>query len=269
MNIIGSPCKICSKATRKIFQAKILNKYDAFYVFCNHCGFLGVENAFWINEAYANPINEEDTGYVSRNLILARKTFLFLIKFFNKSDSFLDYAGGYGMFVRLMRDMGLNFYWDDKYTKNLFARGFEYEKSQPSVVTCFECFEHFLNPLEEIEKMLSISNNIFFSTSLYESYGKGEIPDMSWSYYGFSHGQHISFYSLKTLQYLADKYDLNLYSNGRDLHFLSRRKINRLKFRIVLRFGILPWDMLSRLILKSKTAEDSLSAAQKKDKNAE
>ncbi len=40
-------------------------------------------------------------------------------------DPFLDYAGGYGVFTRLMRDIGFDFYWHDPYTQNLFANGFE------------------------------------------------------------------------------------------------------------------------------------------------
>ena len=259
-------CKICGGKTKQIFQSRILNKYDVSYARCDNCWFLQVKNPFWLNEAYVDPINKEDTGYVSRNIILARKTFLFLISFFDKDGYFLDYAGGYGMFVRLMRDMGFNFYWEDKYTNPFFAQGFEYDQQKVSAITCFECFEHLPNPTEELEKMLSISKYIFFSTSLYDVNKGGEVPDVSWPYYGFSHGQHISFYSLKTLQYLADKYKLNLYSNGRDLHLFSERRINGWWFKIILRLGILPWDMLSRLISKGKTDEDSLSIAKNKHK---
>lgn len=267
MNIITLPCKICSGKTDQVFRSSVLGKYDVSYARCGHCGFLQAENPFWLHEAYVNPINKEDTGYVSRNIILARKSFLFLTTFFGRHDHFLDYAGGYGIFVRLMRDMGLDFYWEDKYTKNLFAQGFEYDRQEISAITCFECFEHFLDPIAEIGKMLEISKNIFFSTSLYDVNKNKGIPDLSWPYYGFSHGQHISFYSLKTLQYLADKYKLNLYSNGRDLHFFSDRKVGRLHFKIALKLGILPWDMLARTILKSRTSGDALSISENRYKD--
>jgi len=80
----------------------------------------------------------------------------------------LDYAGGYGVFVRLMRDIGFDFYWQDKYTENLFVRGFEYdEKKRFDFLTSFKSFEHFDQPLQEIENMLSFSDNILFSTLLY------------------------------------------------------------------------------------------------------
>lgn len=258
-------CKICGEKARLVFCARVLNKYDVRYSQCERCNFLQPENPVWLGESYASPINEEDTGYVSRNIILARKTFLFLVSFFNKNGRFLDYAAGYGMLVRLMRDMGLDFYWQDKYTDNLFARGFEYDQQKISAITCFECFEHFSEPCEEIEAMLKISRNIFFSTSLYDAGGSGIVPELSWPYYGFSHGQHVAFYSLKTLEYLAGKYGLHLYSNGRDLHFLSDHPVGRWRFLAVLKLGrIFPWDMLSRLIIESKAPEDALRISQKK-----
>lgn len=258
-------CRICKSENKKIFTAKVLNKYEVDYFYCSECGFISTEEPYWLKEAYADSINKEDTGYVSRNIILARKSFLFLITFFNKDDSFLDYAGGYGMLTRLMRDMGLNFYWEDKYTKNLFARRFEYNKQKISAITCFECFEHFSSPVEEIEKILSISENIFFSTSLYDANNHRAVPDVSWPYYGFGHGQHISFYSLKTLKYIADKYKLNLYSNGRDLYLFTTHKINRWLFWLVIKLGVLPWDILSRLILKSKTYKDYIFVSNYKE----
>ena len=265
MNSINVACRVCGGVTEEVFKSKVLNKYDASYSRCNNCAFLQVEDPFWLDEAYSNSINKEDTGYVSRNIRLARKTFLLLINYFKKGDSFLDYAGGYGMFVRLMRDAGLDFYWDDKYTKNIFAQGFEYNKQNISVVTCFECFEHFSHPGEDIEKILAISRNVFFSTSLYDINGSKKAPDLPWPYYGFNHGQHISFYSLHTLQYIAEKHKLKFYSNGRDLHFFSDRKFNKRIFGMILILGILPWDIMSRFIRESKTSEDSLRISKKED----
>lgn len=53
----------------------------------------------------------------------------------------------------MMRDLGFDFYWDDKYTQNIFANGFEYSDDKNyEVLTSFESFEHFVNPLSEIKK---------------------------------------------------------------------------------------------------------------------
>ncbi len=163
-------CKICQKETKKIFKARILNKYTINYFYCSDCGFLQTEEPFWLDEAYKNPINISDTGYLSRNIYLSKKLTILLFFLFNKKEKFLDYAAGYGVLVRLMRDIGFDFYWSDKYTQNLFARGFEGNlSSKYEAVTIFESFEHFLNPLQEVENLLKYSENIIFTTELLPS----------------------------------------------------------------------------------------------------
>jgi len=232
----------------------MLNKYTINYFHCPHCGFLQTEEPYWLEEAYKESINVSDTGYIQRNLQLSQKLTILLTIFFAKNATYLDYAGGYGVFVRLMRDIGFDFYWDDKFTQNLFSKGFEYHnESSMEAVTTFESFEHFVNPIEEIEKLLNISKNIIFSTQL--------LPDPipkpeQWWYYGLDHGQHISFYSEKTLHFIALKYNLYYYNLG-GLHLLTERKISKLKLKI-LKFSKFGLHKLLEKQLNSKTWEDHL-----------
>ena len=70
--------------------------------------------------------------------------------FFDPKAKFLDYGGGYGMLVRLMRNYGFDFYYFDKYCQNLFANGFDLKDSACSrfeLLTAFELFEHFSEPV--------------------------------------------------------------------------------------------------------------------------
>ena len=70
-------CKICGKNNiNKVFSSLVLKQYNADYYYCDNCGFLGVYSVSWISKAYANPINISDTGYLTRNIFLGRKTFL-------------------------------------------------------------------------------------------------------------------------------------------------------------------------------------------------
>ncbi len=247
-------CRICeNKELKKLFNHKILNKYDVDYFFCNSCGLIQTGKSFWLSEAYSNPINISDTGYVSRNLSLSRKTFILFLSLFGKKYDFLDYAGGYGLFTRLMRDCGLNFFTTDKYTENLFAKGFNYENQKIKAISCFECFEHFEDPAGEINNMLKISKNIFFSTIIFD---ENNIPKKNWWYYGFEHGQHISIYSLKTLKYIAHKNNLFFYSNNKNLHIFLEKKISNFFFRFLLVLGFLSWDTISKVFLRSKTWSD-------------
>ena len=157
-------CKICNSETSLAFEHKVLNKYDVKYFKCFSCGYLFTENPFWLDEAYKNPINISDTGIMARNIYFSKIVSVILYFCFDKSAKYLDYAGGYGIFTRLMRDIGFDFYWHDDFTTNLLARGFEKSNERYELLTAFEVFEHFSNPVEEVKKMLELSDSILFST---------------------------------------------------------------------------------------------------------
>jgi 2-polyprenyl-3-methyl-5-hydroxy-6-metoxy-1,4-benzoquinol methylase len=248
-------CKICAKEATYVFSAKILNKYDVKYFQCKNCEYFFTENPFWLSEAYKNPINLVDTGIIQRNIYLSQATSIILFTHFNRNKKFLDYAGGYGIFTRLMRDIGIDFYWQDDFTQNLLARGFEMKNEHNSyeLLTAFEVFEHFENPVAEVRKMLTFSDNILFSTVTYS----GKIPSSDWWYYGFEHGQHISFFSPKTLSTIASILNLK-YSNLDNLHLFSRNKkiiFNSIILKILTK---LRFDILINFKLKSKTFSDHL-----------
>ena len=248
-------CKICSYNSEKIFSGKIINKYNIDYFYCKNCHFLSTEDPYWLEEVYSTPISKFDTGHIQRNIHISKNLIILLTIFFKGRKNFVDYAGGNGILVRIMRDIGFNFYWNDKYASNLFSEGFEWDFSsnlEIEAVTAIECFEHFVNPLEEIEKIISVSKNIIFTTELLPT----PIPHPNdWWYYSLERGGHISFYSKKTFQYIADKYNLN-YFNLNNTHILTNRdNINNFKLKILKlkKFGL---SKILSLKYKSKTKND-------------
>ena len=251
-------CKICNNETSKVFDAKILNKHNVDYFLCTNCGFIQTVEPFWLEESYEEAINTTDTGILERNFQLAKVTRVLFGYLFGKNEIYLDYAGGYGILVGLLREYGFNSRWADPFSENIFARGLEFKQEPIKAITCFECFEHFADPLMELEKMLSISSNIFFSTLLFDG---SKIPSSNWFYYGFEHGQHLSFYSLRTLKFLADKYKLYLYSNGKNLHLFSKKRINRWLFSLLLAMGKLlyffQFDMVTVRLFKRNKQNDN------------
>ncbi len=245
-------CKVCKQSTKEIFTGRVLGKYTIRYFYCDYCGFLQTEEPYWLEEAYSEPINISDTGYLQRNIYLSKIVTILLSLFFNKDAKFLDYGGGYGVFVRLMRDIGFDFYWYDKYTPNIFAKGFEHKDSNKyEAITAFECFEHFVNPIDEIEFLLKMSRNIILTTELLPN----PVPNpQDWWYYGLNHGQHISFYSKKTFYFIARKYNLH-YANLRNLHLLTEKKISNFKLK-VLKLAKVGFHKVLQLRLKSRTWDD-------------
>ncbi|MCX7984585.1 MAG: class I SAM-dependent methyltransferase [Bacteroidetes bacterium] len=253
-NIIhGQSCKICNTTTNYAFQATILNKYTIEYYVCPTCDFLQTEEPFWLEEAYRNPINVYDTGLLTRNYEFSTIITIIIYFFFDYRKTFLDYGGGYGLLTRTMRDIGFDFFHYDPITPNLFARGFEHnDKNQHyELVTAIECFEHFNNPIHDIEKILSLSRNVFFTTELRPQH----LPEQTWWYYGFEHGQHISFYSSKTLSFLAQKYNL-YYINLGSCHLLTSKKLNPLLIRVLISFRHKGLFISIKKIMNSKTLSD-------------
>ena len=256
---MGIECKICGNENRFIFSAIILNKYAIKFFFCDFCRFLETEKPFWLDESYEESINRCDTGIIQRNLHYSIISSNIIFNFFDRNMDFLDYAGGYGIFTRLMRDIGYNFFWYDPFTKNIVAKGFEFvQDTKIELITSFEAFEHFLDPLKSIESMINISPNILFSTVLLPS----PIPEPpNWWYYGLNHGQHISFYSLETLKFLSNKLNLNLYTNNRDLHLLTEKKMNTHTFKKLTNYSIAKvFYLYHKCFLESKTWNDSLKS---------
>ena len=185
-----------------------------------------IPDPIWLGEAYTEPINRSDTGYVSRNLWCRDKVCsLIEASQLDGDGTFLDYAAGYGMFVRLMRDSGYDFRWFDPSCQNLFSQGFEAATPLAGpfeAVTAFEVLEHLSNPVEEIRKIVALTPTFIFSTTL--------CPELApqpadWWYYGFNHGQHIAFYTSKSLESLASQFGYKLISNGADFHVLSQKAI--------------------------------------------
>jgi hypothetical protein len=250
-------CKICGNKTSTIFKAQILNKYEVDYFQCNSCGFSQTENPYWLEESYISSINLSDTGVMYRSERMSKITTTIISLFFNKKGAFLDYAGGFGVFTRTMRDIGFDFFWNDPYTKNELARGFEGELDRKyELVTSFESFEHFEKPLEEIEKILKLSDTIILTTDLIS------IPapkHEDWWYYASEHGQHVAFYSKKTFKIIAEKYNLK-YHNMMNVHILTKKNIGFLgtlflKFKYAKHLLYLGFFIFNPF-LKSKSVDD-------------
>ena len=226
-------CRVCKSSTEKLFSTIILQKFSVEYFQCPHCGYVQTESPFWFEEAYSNPINDVDTGLMMRSYWHRNIASTLIYILFNQRGKFLDYGAGYGVFVRLMRDIGFNFYWQDKHSENLFAKGLEFRKSEKypvELLTCFEAFEHFVEPAIELANLLNISENILLSTEL--------IPDpipppTEWWYYGTEHGQHIGFFQKKTFEFFASKYNLFFYTNGQNIHLFTEKKLSPSTFKLL------------------------------------
>lgn len=242
-----SVCRCCSAPVSHIFRAPLLGNPVNYYS-CSVCEYVQTETPFWLDKAYSSTINDCDTGIMSRNqanvgLVLATLNALNKIQ-----GSVIDCAGGYGILVRLLRDRGVNAVWSDPYCKNLLAVGFEHKGESADLVTAFEAFEHFIDPMLEAEKLFAIAPNLLISTELIAT----PAPEQSkWWYYGSNHGQHIGFFRRKTLQIIAKKFNKHLVSNGQNYHLFTDKPLCGMRWHLNVRIAQkFPFLYSRRLISK-------------------
>jgi ferredoxin len=199
-------CKICNSSGDIFAESQVMRVYRAQWWQCGNCGFVCPVEAPWLAEAYKSAINFSDVGLVSRSINASNDTCGFLSQVKQLHGPYCDYGGGYGLFVRLMRDRGHNFFWSDPYCENLFAKMFEGNRQQHfEMVTAFEVFEHLEDPHHGLKEMLDFSKVILISTCLLPK--PRPLPE-DWWYYGLDHGQHISLYTTEALQILAESHGL-------------------------------------------------------------
>ena len=102
------------------------------------------------------------------------------------------------------------------------------------LMTCFEVFEHFVQPMEEIGEMVKFFANIL-STTLLHTRPMHEIK--TW-YLTPEHGQHISLYTIQFLKVIATIFHMHRNSDGVGAHLLSRKPFPERTFKLISRNGL-------------------------------
>lgn len=221
-------CAICGAVSTLVFTKTVLFEYEVEYFRCGQCGYLQTETPHWLDQAYSSAIASLDIGLVQRNITIAERIEEIILACFDTEGRFLDYAGGYGLLVRLMRDRGFDYYWTDRYCSNLFARFFSLEdlqgrESEFELVTAIEVMEHLIDPYKELDELFGYSRSLLITTELIP---ENDIED--WFYLSPETGQHVGFFTLDALRVIANRYGLNLVSDGFTVHLLTDRPMKTL-----------------------------------------
>jgi hypothetical protein len=229
---IPAVCKICGAATRLFDEAIVLKQHKVRYFRCDGCGFLQTEEPYWLEEAYSSAIAGQDVGIMARNFTNCQVVSAVLNLLFPKVSGAVDFGAGHGIFVRMMRDRGFNFFWSDLYATNDYARGFEAPVGKKfDFLTAFEVLEHFPDPASDISRLMELSDNVFVSTAVVPT----PPPRLNeWWYYMPSSGQHVSFYTMEALQRLATRFQRHLLSFN-SYHLFSSKPHSRFLFQLATR----------------------------------
>jgi hypothetical protein len=208
-----------------MFRKRLLGSIDAAYFGCTSCGHVQTEPPYWLDRAYHDLNFRRDTGMVDRCLWAAKTTVALAHRLGIGGDRVcLDWGAGTGLFVRMCRDHGMNFFYHDRYAENIFARGFEFtsgEREDIALITAFEVLEHFPNPVNDFLELAKLQPDyMLISTKLYWGFGR------DWWYFT-DDGQHVAVYTRTSLELLARQHGFSLMTDGSHLHLLTKRRLRR------------------------------------------
>jgi hypothetical protein len=229
-------CRLCGGAVARKFELTVLGAHRVGYSACEACGSLQSERPYWLHEAYAQSLSALDTGAGQRNL--HNFALCYVLQRVFRVKTAVDVGGGDGLLCRLLRDLGVDAYVDDKYATPSYAQGFTRPGfAAPDLAIAFEVVEHFANPGEEWAALFALRARVWIvSTARYA----GEGPD--WWYLAPESGQHVFFYSERALRELGTRHGLETLVLGEHILYarpdeltLWRRRLLRLLFRPGLR----------------------------------
>lgn len=208
-------CKICGSQHLKEITAHKQKYYgcaNCHFIFIDESHLMTREEEFAEYELHENTIDNE--GYV---MMFERFMEEGLYPYVKTPKRVLDFGCGPGpVLAELMKRKGYEvevydiFYAPDK-PKGLF-----------DAVTSTEVFEHFVNPLKEIELILSMMKKGAYMAVMTQYHPKDDEEFKKWWYN--REDSHISFYTTETFEYIASKYNLEyVYNNKKNISVLMKK----------------------------------------------
>jgi hypothetical protein len=235
MKNVSIDCRLCGQKSFFRYSRRDVDGDEISSFECSSCRSLQTQLPYWLEQVYAPPSPSSppdlDTWAAERT-VNCRKAVYLLWKLGGKMktvDKLLDWGGGPGLLVRMLRDVGIDAYNHDKYVKNHFASGFERSVGEHyKFVTAFEVFEHFAQPSSDIDQVFSLQPELLLiSTGIYTDQG----PD--WTYLGGAKSQHIFFYSKTALKFIGEKYGYHVTFLPNEMTLFSRRPIAGFRMALI------------------------------------
>lgn len=209
-------CKICSGETYLLYDEQF--KHD--YYRCKNCGFIYEDPKHHVsldderNEYDRHNNSIEDEGYV--NMF---KRFLASFQDEISGIQLLEYGSGpEPVFSQVLRKEGYEVTSHDPF----YLPDETYKDKKYDVITSTEVFEHFVEPMNEFEHLVSLlkDNGIL---AIMTQFPNDDDHFKKWWYRRDI--THISFYTIDTFKYLADKHNMTIvYHNEKDYMILRKGK---------------------------------------------
>jgi hypothetical protein len=187
-------------------------------------------------------LNHFDVGSADRSLIVAG----FVRSLFSRKQAsrvkVLDFGGGDGLATRTLRDSGVDCRWEDPYCQPVFAVGPDQsEISHFDLVFMSEVALHLTDPLETIKSLMARSDRLLMTAVV-----PPDKIETDWWYLMPQTGQHVAFYPVETLRWIAKHLSLHLLTDGRFFHQFSSVRpslLERVMFKVP-QLAMLRWKLM-------------------------
>lgn len=229
-------CPICTGKAEFELLVDIFGELPRKLNRCTVCKSCFYRNPDWLVRAYSDVISTLDTGISERADDIANILTLFSLDSKYQGVKFLDFGGGTGLLARKLRDRGFDWYSTDPLARSTIPLPKVESSSSFAIVSLIEVLEHIQDPLSCLRSISAVTDTIFISTQI----ATDNTIDPSWWYLQPESGQHIFFLSSAGLEKLGELLHLNVYSNGSNLHVLSRNPISVLQ-KFSVKFQRLAW----------------------------
>ncbi len=222
---MNNNCRLCGSKSTKIKSDKLKEEY----YHCSECDLVFMDEKHLVSkkeekERYEGHDNNHDNeGYVKMfEDFIERAIDPFFD--FKKEKKVLDFGCGPGpVLADLLKEKGAKV---DIYDPYFFADE-SYKNKKYDLITSTEVFEHLLDPNSEIENLLTIlkDDGILSIMTHFHKQRKDNFDFEDWWYKWDE--THITFYSHKTMKWIAEKFNLKLlYLGNKKLAVFKKRKYN-------------------------------------------
>lgn len=210
-------CTICSSDTTVLHDPQL----KVFYHVCDHCGFIYKDPQFHLShEQELEEYNQHDNSFESKGYVAMFERFINdYIRPLNLSGVGLEFGSGPGPVLKeLLTREGYQMHdYDYFYNPNE-----DYKQRQYDFITSTEVVEHFTTPLQEFTHLTSLLKDggyliVMTQFNTYDTEGF-----LQWWYR--REQSHISFYSVKTIQYLAKILDMTLIQHNNKNVFILQKQ---------------------------------------------
>lgn len=196
-------CVICGSDTKVIYDPQIIVDYDV----CEQCGFI------YKQKKHHLPHNEEEKRYLRHENTFENKAYVNMFK--DMIEEFIEYlyikrkvldfgSGPIPVLKKLLQDMKYDVYdYDFFYNPNE-----EYKDNKYQLIVSTEVVEHFSDPIKEFKHLVDLleDGGYLLITTYFRKMNDNQF--LVWWYRRDI--THVSFYNMKTFEYLAKEFNLEI-----------------------------------------------------------